>query len=78
MDDIVSTLIARAGSQLKAASMIGVTSRNVQSWCCGHSAPNKESRSKIMLFLEGDQADAREFRINGYEARAAEGAPLFG
>lgn len=77
MDEIVSALIARAGSQLQAASMIGVSSRHVQKWCGGHSQPSKASRTKILMFLEGDRADEREQRIRLYCMRAERGEPLF-
>ena len=70
MDSNLATLMERAGSQLKAASLIGVSCRHVQNWCAGHSSPSKSSKQKILLFLEGDHAEVREGRIKRYEIEA--------
>lgn len=78
MSNIVDVLIERTGSQLKAASMIGVSHRHVQKWCCGHSQPSRSSYLKILMFLEGDRGDDREQRILLYTNRAERGEPLFG
>jgi hypothetical protein len=76
-DDIVGVLMSRAGSQLRAASMIGVSARHVQNWCCGHSSPSKKSVMKIVCFLDGDEPTTRESRIVRYAERAERGEPLF-
>jgi len=77
-DSNLTALIERSGSQVRAASMIGVTVRHVQKWCCGHSQPSRRSRKKILMFLEGDQPVAREGRLQLYEARVAQGQSPFG
>jgi hypothetical protein len=76
-DDIVGVLMKRAGSQLRAAAMIGVSARHVQNWCCGHSSPSKKSAMKIVCFLDGDEPTARELRLVCYSSRAEMGEPLF-
>ena len=78
MQTVVHQLVERCGSQLKAAALIGVSARHVQKWCVGHSAPSKSSRKKIRIFLEGDNASAREARINLYAKRVEEGRSPFG